>query len=177
MVFKKRTKNHQVGDTAPQAGTVKVANRKNNRKKLALLSVAILLATIGVVSTLTRDQTTSSNETSNPCATDSEQLRKNAPNLKTNSRAELKPLVEAIERSEGYETNPDCLLPVSVYYIHASDVKKAETSLAMLEKSLESGQLSSYFTDVYPDALENLNIELKGLKQRDKELKESVIYF
>jgi uncharacterized membrane protein YvbJ len=44
MVFKKRTKNHSVGDTASQAGTVNVIKHQISKKKIITLTGLIVLA-------------------------------------------------------------------------------------------------------------------------------------
>ncbi len=112
----------------------------------------------------------------NKCSSNEDLIASASAKIQTNSRKDMAPMIAKIEQFSDYDRDPNCLIPLTAYYIYKADESKATDYLAKLKATYADDKVFSFFV-TKPNAVENYTIELNGLKARTKELQESTLYY
>ncbi len=117
------------------SGQVVVGKVKNQlSKKMTIAVVVIVLALIALswffLSSQTKDN--KSNQTANSPKCSADVLKEASAKLASYKAEQLQTLVSQIEKTSGYDKEPNCLFITTSYYVNISDYTKASADLKKL---------------------------------------------
>ncbi len=112
----------------------------------------------------------------NKCSSNQDLLSKASAKIQSNDRDELASMIPKIEQFSDHNTNPNCLIPLTAFYIYKANEVKASDYMTKLQEEYSDDKVFAFFI-TKPNAVERYKVELEGLKMRNKEIKESTLYY
>lgn len=169
-----------------EVGVASVGNSKFERikKKIAALSlfkkmtIALVLALIlgGMYYAYGYSRTLQIAEHKNMCINNRPLLNEASKNLQFDKRKNLEKSITQIETFTDFKTDPNCLIPLTAFYIYKADENKATEYFDKLQDTYSENKIYPFFVE-NPNYVEAYKAELTGMKIRNKEMQESVIYY
>lgn len=181
MAFKKKKSSANVVVGKQERFSARLKRRiqdSTKRQRLFALGGIVCAIVLAVSALYVYGEITSSRigQGQNTCAANQKLLTEASEQIQPDRRSELASSITEIEKYSDHESDPNCLIPLTVYYIHKADIEKAATYYTKLEENYNEDRLYGFFKTT-PSVLENLKAELEGMKMRIKEAEEGTLYF